>query len=195
MNLDNVKSDLKSRLTEARYEHTLRVAETALELADRFDESADRAQIAALLHDYCKYDSLEEMKKTILKEADLPDLLLSFHHELWHGPVASVRMKEIYLVTDQEVLDAIKYHTTGRANMTKLDKIIFLADYIEPGRSFPGLDEVRETAKADLTKACYQAARNTVQFLMKKNRSVYPDSFHAYNDLNQQVFGGKMNGE
>ncbi len=120
-------------------------------------------------------------------------MLLSFHHELWHGPVASVQIEERYTVTDQEIKDAIFFHTTGRANMTMLDKIIFLADYIEPGRSFPGLDEVRAAAKTDLTKACYQAARNTVHFLMEKNRTVYPDSFHAYNDLNQQVFGGIIN--
>ncbi|GGP12552.1 bis(5'-nucleosyl)-tetraphosphatase (symmetrical) YqeK [Oceanobacillus neutriphilus] len=193
MDIDNLKADLKERLTEARYEHTLRVTDTAIVLAETFHESVEKAKIAALFHDYCKYDSLEEMKKIIETNSKLPDLLLSFHHELWHGPVASVQIEEKYAVTDQEIKDAIFFHTTGRANMTKLDKIIFLADYIEPGRSFPGLDDVRAAAKTDLTKACYQAARNTVHFLMERNRTVYPDSFHAYNDLNQQVFGGIIN--
>lgn len=193
MDIENLKADLKERLTEARYEHTLRVTDIAIELAEIFHESLEKAKIAALFHDYCKYDSLEKMKKIIETNSKLPDLLLSFHHELWHGPVASVQIEEKYAVTDQEIKDAIFFHTTGRANMTKLDKIIFLADYIEPGRSFPGLDDVRAAAKTDLTKACYLAARNTVHFLMEKNRTVYPDSFHAYNDLNQQVFGGIIN--
>ncbi|GEN86407.1 bis(5'-nucleosyl)-tetraphosphatase (symmetrical) YqeK [Oceanobacillus sp. FSL W8-0428] len=193
MDIENLKTDLKERLTEARYEHTLRVTDTAINLAETFHGPVEKAKIAALFHDYCKYDSLEEMKKIIETNSKLPNLLLSFHHELWHGPVASVQIEERYTVTDQEIKDAIFFHTTGRANMTMLDKIIFLADYIEPGRSFPGLDEVRAAAKTDLTKACYQAARNTVHFLMEKNRTVYPDSFHAYNDLNQQVFGGIIN--
>ncbi|WP_152656314.1 bis(5'-nucleosyl)-tetraphosphatase (symmetrical) YqeK [Oceanobacillus sp. CFH 90083] len=190
MDIENLKVDLQERLTEGRYEHTLRVTDTALELAEAFHESVENTKIAALFHDYCKYDPLEEMQKTIETNSKLPDLLLSFHHELWHGPVASIRIEEKYGIANQEIKDAIFFHTTGRAKMTKLDKIIFLADYIEPGRSFPGVDEVRDTAKTDLTKACYQAARNTVRFLMEKNRTVYPDSFHAYNDLNQEVFGG-----
>ncbi|GIO22061.1 bis(5'-nucleosyl)-tetraphosphatase (symmetrical) YqeK [Oceanobacillus sp. J11TS1] len=193
MDIEKVKSDLQERLTEARYEHTLRVTDTAMKLAETFHESTEKVRIAALFHDYCKYDSLDEMKKEIQSNSVLPDLLLSYHHELWHGPVASIRIEEKYAVTDQEIKDAIFFHTTGRANMTKLDKIIFLADYIEPGRAFPGVDEVRNTAKTDLTRACYQAARNTILFLMEKNRTVYPASFHAYNDLNQQVFGGNRN--
>ncbi|MFD1066317.1 bis(5'-nucleosyl)-tetraphosphatase (symmetrical) YqeK [Oceanobacillus locisalsi] len=194
MDIENLKVDLKERLTGGRYEHTLRVTDTAIKLAENFGESVENAKIAALLHDYCKCDPLEDMKQTIESDSNLPDSLLSFHHELWHGPVASVRIEEKYGVTNQAVKDAIFFHTTGRANMTKLDKIIFLADYTEPGRNFPGVDEVRATAETDLTKACYQAARNTVRFLMEKNNTVYPDSFHAYNDLNQQVFGGIENG-
>ncbi|GAA0330663.1 bis(5'-nucleosyl)-tetraphosphatase (symmetrical) YqeK [Oceanobacillus sp. FSL W7-1293] len=190
MNIDNLKADLKERLTKGRYEHTLRVTDTAVELAVNFHESVENATIAALFHDYCKCDSLEEMKQTIETSSELPDVLLSFHHELWHGPVASVRIEENYAITDQEIKDAIYFHTTGRANMTKLDKIIFIADYIEPFRNFPGVEEVRETAKTDLTKACYQAAKNTIRFLMERDNTVYPDSFHAYNDLNQHVFGG-----
>lgn len=193
MDIENVKLDLQERLTEARYEHTLRVTETSKKLAATFHESTEKAELAALFHDYSKYDPLEEMAATIKSNRTLPDLLLSYHHELWHGPVASIRMEENYAISDQEIKDAIFFHTTGRANMTKLDKIIFLADYIEPGRSFPGVEQVRDTAKTDLTKACYQAARNTVLFLMEKNRTVYPDSFQAYNDLNQQVFGGNRN--
>ncbi|WP_040980277.1 bis(5'-nucleosyl)-tetraphosphatase (symmetrical) YqeK [Oceanobacillus jeddahense] len=190
MDIETLKLDLEERLTKGRYEHTLRVTDTAIKLAETFRESEENAKIAALFHDYCKYDSLEEMKQTIAVNNKLPDLLLSFHHELWHGPVASLRIEEKYGITNQEIKDAIFFHTTGRSNMTKLDKIIFLADYIEPGRDFPGLDEVRDVAKIDLTKACYLAARNTVCYLMEKNRTVYPDSFHAYNDLNQHVFGG-----
>jgi predicted HD superfamily hydrolase involved in NAD metabolism len=84
---------------------------------------------------------------------------------------------------DKEVLEAIRYHTTGRPGMSLLEKVIYLADYIEPGRHFPGVDEVRALAKQDLDTALIQAVKNTILFLMKKNQPVYPDSFQTYNDL------------
>lgn len=86
-------------------------------------------------------------------------------------------------ITDAEILDAIAYHTSGRVGMSLLDKVIYLADYIEPGRSFPGVEEVRQTAKQNLDHAVIQALRNTVAFLMKRNQAIYPDTFNTYNDL------------
>ena len=75
------------------------------------------------------------------------------------------------------------YHTTGRTGMTLLEKIVYLADYIEPGRSFPGVDEVREMAKKSLDAAMIKAVRNTIVFLMNKKQAIYPDTFYTYNDL------------
>lgn len=77
----------------------------------------------------------------------------------------------------------VSCHTTGKKHMSVLDKVVFLADYIEPGRNFPGVDEVRETAETDLDKACLLALKNTIVFLVGRGRTVYPDTFHAYNDL------------
>ena len=80
-------------------------------------------------------------------------------------------------ITDVEILDAIRYHTSGRPKMTLLEKIIYLADYIEPGRHFPGVEEVREIAKTDLDNALIQAIQNTIIFLMKKNQRIFPLTF------------------
>jgi predicted HD superfamily hydrolase involved in NAD metabolism len=122
------------------------------------------------------------MKKIILNQNMAKDLL-DFHSELWHAPVGSYLVEQEAGITDREILDAIAYHTTGRIGMTLLDKIVYLADYIEPGRSFPGVDEVREMAEKNLDVALIQAVRNTIVFLMSKKQAIYPDTFHTYNDL------------
>src|SRR5699024_7885437 len=117
-----------------------------------------------------------KLKHWILN-SDLPDDLLTFHHELWHGPVGALLMEQEQGITDRRVLNAIRYHTTGRAGMTTCDMIIFLADYIEPARDFPGVDNVRKAAQRDLCEATWLALRNTIRHLIDKQAMVYPDTF------------------
>lgn len=185
MELNNAKAIVKPHLTEARYDHTLRVAQTAVKLAEQYGGSKEKLALAAIFHDYAKYRPLEEMERWI-KQSSLPKDLLKFHHELWHGPVGAILIEHEHGIKDKEIQLAIYYHTTGRANMSKFEMILFLADYIEPGRSFSGVDEVRQAAKEDLVNACWMASRNTIQFLMAKGSTIYPDSFHAYNDLTRR---------
>ncbi|GAB3050647.1 bis(5'-nucleosyl)-tetraphosphatase (symmetrical) YqeK [Virgibacillus ainsalahensis] len=189
MKIDEAINYVKPLLTKERFEHSLRVAETAVKLAKLYDESEEKAELAGVCHDYCKYRPLEKMKKQIL-ESSLPKDLLQFHHELWHGPVGALLLEKELGINDKSIQNSVHYHTTGRANMSKLELIIFLADYIEPGRSFPGIDEVREMAEQDLIQACWMTSKNTIQYLMKKNVPVYPDTFHAYNDLTKKLNGG-----
>lgn len=190
MKMDEAAKLIKPHLTVERYEHTLRVAETAVELAARYGESAEKAELAAIFHDYAKYRPLDEMRRWILN-SPLPKDLLQYHHELWHGPVGSILINREYGIDDPEICQAIYYHTTGRANMSKLEMIIFLADYMEPGRSQPGVEEVREVAKQDLVKACWFVSRNTIQFLMQKKATIYPDTFYAYNDFTRRNGGNE----
>lgn len=177
---------VKEQLTEHRYQHTLGVMETAIKLAEQYGADVEKAEIAAIFHDYAKFRPKEEMKK-IIKEQGFSKDLLEFNGELWHAPVGAYLVEREVGITDQEVLDAIRYHTSGRTEMTLLDKVVYLADYIEPGRHFPGVEEVREIAKESLEKALIKAIQNTILFLMKKNQTVYPDTFHTYNDLVQKL--------
>ncbi|RKQ37850.1 bis(5'-nucleosyl)-tetraphosphatase (symmetrical) YqeK [Oceanobacillus halophilus] len=189
MKIDDAIEVVKPHLTQKRFEHTLRVRDTAVKLAEKYGESKLKAELAAVFHDYCKYRSLDEMER-IIKMDPLPKDLLKFHHELWHGPVASILIEKEYGIKDNDVQRAIYYHTTGRANMSKLEMIIFLADYIEPGREFPGLQEVREVAETNLVHACWMTSKNMISFLMSKNAIIYPDTFYAYNDLTIRTNGG-----
>lgn len=189
MKIEVALEKVKPHLTEARFQHSVRVAETAVKLAKLYDASEEKAELAAVFHDYAKYRPLAELEHWIRKSA-LPKDLLHFHHELWHGPVGSLLIEAEHGIKDKEIQDAISCHTTGRANMSLMDKIIFVADYIEPGRSFPGVEAVREKAWSNLTEACWMASRNTINHLMSKKATVYPDSFYAYNDLTKQLNGG-----
>ncbi|GGB28861.1 HD domain-containing protein [Virgibacillus dakarensis] len=189
MNRNEWIAAVKPHLTEQRFEHTLRVARTAVQLAKRFHVSEEKAELAAIFHDYAKFRSLDEMRQLILSSS-LPNDLLLYHHELWHAPVGAILVRQEQAIHDTQVLGAIHYHTTGKAHMNKLEMIVLLADYIEPGRSFPGLEEVREAAQDDLIRSCWLTLRNTIQFLMGKGSRIYPDTFHAYNDLTKQINGG-----
>ncbi|MEH7109559.1 bis(5'-nucleosyl)-tetraphosphatase (symmetrical) YqeK [Bacillus sp. JJ1764] len=173
---------VKVQLTEHRYQHTLGVMETAISLANQYGADVKKAELAAIFHDYAKFRPKEEMREIIVSQG-YPQDLLEYNAELWHAPVGAYLTKIEAGLTDREILDAIRYHTSGRPGMTLLEKIVYLADYIEPGRHFPGVDEVREMAQNNLDQALIKAVQNTIFFLMKKNQTVYPETFFTYNDL------------
>ncbi|MBY0096301.1 bis(5'-nucleosyl)-tetraphosphatase (symmetrical) YqeK [Mesobacillus maritimus] len=173
---------VKVQLTDHRYQHTIGVMETAIVLAKRYGVDVKQAELAAIFHDYAKFRPKDEMKQIIIDQG-MEQLLLEFNSELWHAPVGAFLVEKEVGLKDEEILAAIRYHTSGRIGMSLLDKIIYLADYIEPGRRFPGVDEVRNLAKDNLNQALIQALKNSIQFLMKKNQPVYPDTIYTYNDL------------
>ena len=173
---------VKEQLTEQRYIHTVGVMETAVKLAERFGADLKKAEIAAIFHDYAKFRPKEEMKQIIL-DGGGPLEVLNFHHELWHAPAGAALVKTEVGITDEDILSAIRFHTSGRPNMTLLEKVIYVADYIEPGRRFPGVEEVRTLAEEDLDSALIQALKNTITFLISKNQAVYPETVATYNAL------------
>ncbi|AAU24266.1 bis(5'-nucleosyl)-tetraphosphatase (symmetrical) YqeK [Bacillus licheniformis] len=173
---------VKEQLTEQRYIHTVGVMETAVKLAERFGADLKKAEIAAIFHDYAKFRPKEEMKQIIL-DGGGPLEVLNFHHELWHAPAGAALVKTEVGITDEDILSAIRFHTSGRPNMTLLEKVVYVADYIEPGRRFPGVEEVRTLAEEDLDSALIQALKNTITFLISKNQAVYPETVATYNAL------------
>ncbi|MFC4618060.1 bis(5'-nucleosyl)-tetraphosphatase (symmetrical) YqeK [Camelliibacillus cellulosilyticus] len=183
MNKEEALKRVKDHLPRRRFEHTLGVAKTAVTLANRFGADPEKAELAAIFHDIAKYFSNDELKQTITAHPELPGHLLNYHPSLWHAPVGAVYVMEQYDIFDQDILNAITYHTTGRSGMSVLEKVVFLADYIEPGRDFPGVNEVRALAEEDLDTAVAKALANTMQFLIGKYQMIYPYTVDAYNDL------------
>lgn len=174
---------LKAAITPERFRHSLGVCETAAKMARRFNASVSRARLAGLLHD-CARD---------LPEDKLLDLALAHDIEvteedrlvpvLLHGPVGAVIARENYGVEDREVLSAIATHTLGSENMKLLDKIIFIADMIEPGRDFPGISRLRKAACRDLDAALLDCFDQSLQYLLKKRFIIHQRTVRARNWL------------
>lgn len=190
MDRDTALQIVKKHLPERRYIHTLGVTDTAVALAKRYGADERKAELAGIFHDYAKYRPKEEMEH-IIQQENMPQDLLKYDSELWHAPVGAYLVKKEIGITDEDILDAIRHHTTGRPGMTTLEKVVFLADYIEPNRSFPGVEEVREKAKKSLDEALVLSLQNTIRFLLSKNQLIYPQTVATYNDLlrkmNQEV--------
>ncbi|MBY0597192.1 bis(5'-nucleosyl)-tetraphosphatase (symmetrical) YqeK [Bacillus bingmayongensis] len=180
MNREEALEIVKQQMHEKRYIHTIGVMETAIELAKLYGVDEKKAEMAAIFHDYAKCRSIQEMED-IIKQEELPKDLLHYNKELWHAPVGAYLVEKEVGITDTEILQAITYHTSGHEEMTMLDKVIYVADYIEPGRKFPGVEEVRKLAQEDINKALLFALKRTIQFLMEKNQTIYPLTFQTYN--------------
>lgn len=166
---------------EKRYEHTLGVAFTATSLAMRYNADIKKAQIAGLLHDCAKCMTNEERISLCNKNKIRITEIEYANPFLLHAKVGAFLAKEKYNVTDPEILSAICYHTTGRPQMTLLEKIIYIADYIEPGRkTAPNLDEVRHLAFENLDEALYKILSDTLDYLQDGEQKVDPMTAKTY---------------
>lgn len=166
--LSKLRKEISKVQDGRRYEHTLGVAYTAANLAVCHGEDTDNALIAGMLHDCAKCLSDEKLL-TICKKQNLP---VSREEQnkpsLLHAKVGSYLARKKYLVTDQNILNAIHNHTTGRPGMSLLEKIIFIADYIEPGRrQAPHLEQIRRAAFSDLDQAMLMILEDTLSYLQE----------------------------
>ncbi|MBY0050242.1 bis(5'-nucleosyl)-tetraphosphatase (symmetrical) YqeK [Brevibacillus agri] len=181
-NREELFARIRAQMHEKRYKHTLGVAQSARELAQRYGADPDKAELAGLLHDYCKCWPVEKMFEILVRH-DMPTELLEGEKELWHAFAGAIVIQNDLGVTDPDILQAVRYHTTGRAGMSLLEKVVCVADYIEPNRNFPGVEQIRTLAEKDLDAALALALGGTIQFLIEKQKTVYPLTLTAYNDL------------
>ncbi|MBG9452701.1 phosphohydrolase [Lysinibacillus sphaericus] len=173
---------IKPRMPEKRYIHTIGVMETAARLAKFYGEDEKKAEIVAILHDIAKYADIEWMEQIVLDEK-LDAGLIGWGSELLHGPVGAYIAESEFGITDEDMLNAIRFHTTGRVGMSRLEKIIFVADMIEPNRKFDGVDLLRKKAKKNLDKVMSACVRHTLAFLIDTKQPIYPLSIECYNDM------------
>lgn len=178
-----MKEKLKEMLDGERYIHSVGVMETAVKLAEKYGEDVEKARVAGLLHDCAKGFSDEELVKMAYKYGIFVDEVLLKVPFLLHGPVGAYLAQELFGVTDEEIKRAIALHTTGDVNMSLLDKIIFLADYIEPNRDFEGVEELRELSWKDLDLAVLRAYDSTICYVIKRNMILYEKTVSGRNDI------------
>ncbi len=183
LKLEEMKRVLRESLPPKRYKHSLNVYETALELARIHGLPEEKAAVAAMLHDCGReVGSMESAAKAreLGLAADEVELRQPI---LLHAKIGMYNAVHKYGVTDREILDAILYHTTGASGMTPLAKLVFLADMAEPGRDFPGVEELRRLARKDLDRAMLFAYGNTIRYLLDEKLLVHPNCIDGYNEL------------
>ncbi len=181
-NIDLIKADLKEKLPKKRYEHTLGVAYTAAALAMCYGEDILKAELAGILHDVAKAKKSSELKDDMkgyidpYTDGDYVALIADKAPQILHAIYAPYLVKRDYKIEDKDILSAIRWHTTGKKDMTMLEKIVFVADYIEPNRKkLPDLDRIRTLSFHDISEAVKVTAKSTIEYL--GSQGMYIDKF------------------
>lgn len=193
MKREKMEYRLKKTMDAQRYAHTLGVEKAAVQMARRFGESEEKASLAALLHDCAKCMPLSQMLKAAKDEPI--DEMTRDSKALMHSLAGRCVARDIYGVKDEEVLGAIRWHTTGHAGMSRLEKIIYLADMIEPGRrTYPGLEALRVLCKQDLDLAMHQALRMSISHVKEQGGLLHPDTLAALQEYERTPSIDRVNG-
>lgn len=183
LGIDEIKQYLKNSLKESRYNHVLGVVETALKLATLYDGDIAKTEVAALCHDIAKNLKIDELEQ-IIKDENIELSVDEMNTKaIWHAIVAPIVGRKELLIEDEEILSAMRWHTTGKENMTKLEKIVYLADLIEPSRDFPGVNEIRDFAEKNLDLAVLEGLTHTTKYLLQKGFAIDVNTIKARNYL------------
>ncbi|MDO5047376.1 MAG: bis(5'-nucleosyl)-tetraphosphatase (symmetrical) YqeK [Anaerococcus sp.] len=172
---------------EKRFNHSLRVVDKALSLSKGKDVDLEKVKIAGFLHDCAKYN--EKKYLTLLRPEFIENSTIDMKSPILHAFLGAEVAEKVYNIKDREILDAIRYHTTGRENMSLLEKIIFLADGLEEGRSYPGVKKLREIAYDDLDCGLLSMLDHNIKFLLEKNAYIEDLTFKARNYLIKEKYG------
>lgn len=187
---DRIRIWVRERVRPQRFDHIERVAKLSASLARTWKTNEDVAIVVGLLHDCARDMTVDELKEQAAAfripitdiEKRAPVLL--------HGPVGAALIESQLGVGDHHILDAVRFHTTGRSGMSIVEKILFVADYAEPGRDFPGVERVRSLMHVDLDGAIRAALDQTVAYLVTRGRLLHPLTVEARNAMYLMVESG-----
>lgn len=179
-----------------RYEHSLNVSKMCIELIERLhlDIDVEKAQIAGILHDYAKFCTKEEYE-TIVLEYGLDTNILHKSHKIWHALLGRYIIEKELDVHDDDVLSAIQFHTTGKADMTPLEELLFVCDFIEVGRVGLQFEKARDIAFVDMKKAIFYILDSSYKYIVERGFEVDEltrDALDYYRRYNNYYFGNKL---
>ena len=178
---EHLKAIMEKRLSKKRFKHSTEVARVAAEMAVHFGLDEEKAYLTGLLHDYAKGISGEDLVKIARDKGlienhmdlEIPDLL--------HAPVGAWLLRHELGIADEEMLRAVAAHTTGALGMSDLEKIIYLADMIEPGRDYPGLERLKCIALRDLDRGMLLGLESTIRYCLEMGRLLHPRTIEVRN--------------
>lgn len=176
---------IERNMTEKRRIHTYAVVEEAKRLSRQYGEDVEKAELAALFHDVFRGVS-EQALNGYVRQLGLSAAYLN-NANLAHSKIAAFIMERDYHVKDRDIINAVSFHTTGRANMSRLEKIIYLADAIEPNRNYPGVEQIRELAYEDLEKACLMSVEHSLEYVKCRGLYLDQDTVLAQDSLIEEI--------
>ncbi len=181
MTVKDYEEIIGKRMKSARFKHSRNVAKEAVRLAKKYGADVQKAEIAGILHDATKETSDDEQLNLIQRAGIQMTVMELSSRKLWHAISGSAFVQAELGIDDKEIIDSIRYHTTGRANMTLLDKVIFVADFISADRDYDGVDKMRKIADKDLDDAVLEGMAFTIADLAQRKITIAPDTFEGYN--------------
>lgn len=178
---DEKKKYLKENLSQKRYQHSLNVASECRKLAEKYGEDPDKAYFAGLLHDVCKELSGEKQKALVLKSGFAVCREELETRSLWHAIAGAYFVKNVFGVEDIDIINSIRFHTVGRAGMTRLEEIVYLADLISADRTYKDVEKMRRFVYSDLNEAMLEAFRFSIKNVVKKEGMIPLCTVEGYN--------------
>ena len=169
---DKYTEYVKSQLPEKRLYHTAEVMVSALSKASELKLNPEKVRLSALLHDVAKYVDYKTVEGFQIEEGMVAPVV--------HAFLGAYVAKNILKIDDDEIIDAIKYHTSGKANMSLLGKLIFVADMVEKNRDYEGVERLRALFKKDFNLSFIECLKEEMQHLLSKKRIIYIETLNAY---------------
>ena len=183
MDNPDYKKIIRELMGDYRYEHSVNVADEAVTLAELYGGDVDKAYTAGILHDITKELQKDKQLQIINDGGIILDDVQKQAPKLWHAISGSVYIQTELGITDSDIINAIRYHTTGRANMSLLEKIIYIADYTAKGRDYNGVEVMRELSRKSLEDAMIFSYQFTINKLSSLESAIHPDEIYGYNDI------------
>lgn len=180
-NIDEYVNLIKERLSPYRFNHSMCVAERAAELAEKYGIDTEKAYVAGILHDIMKEETPEIQRLEIEADGTLMTPLEEHNKNVYHQMSGAAFVKNHLNIDDEDIIGGIRYHTTGRAEMSVFEMIIYLADFTSADRSYPDVEEMRRQTDNSLLDGMLYSLRHTIIDLADKNRQIHPDTLHCFN--------------
>ncbi|WP_242964976.1 bis(5'-nucleosyl)-tetraphosphatase (symmetrical) YqeK [Scatolibacter rhodanostii] len=174
---------IRPKLSDARFYHSQCVSKEAAKLAKQYGADVNKAEIAGILHDICKETPIEEQLKIIERFGIMMQETEKKTHKLYHAISGAAYVKHIIGIEDGDIIEAIRWHTSGKKNMSLLEKVVFVADFNSADRDYPGVEEMRRLAKISLEDAMLYGFAFTIAELTKKGVLLDLNTAEAYNDI------------
>lgn len=183
MNVSKYVNLIKTRMSDKRFTHSINVSKSAVLLAKHYGADENKAEIAGILHDCCKEIPKDEMLQIISDGGIMLDSSEKASPKLWHSIAGSCYIRDVLKIHDEDIINSVRYHTTGRAGMSLLEKIIFTADFISEERSYDGVDIMRKKAFENIDDAMLFGLQFTICDLSSRKHLINKNAIDCYNEI------------